>query len=188
MIACACGMSEWSVECECVCSRMDEWMVSGWNECDCVAQAPGNTGWKLNCSQLLWSIYIYYDRSVSERPETERQEREDRNKECPFGRLLLTSLKPTLHMAESKCRNLHQAWKFFPLCKWPQCLTNYVLSCSLFMAQSKCSIPHQAWTFFPLCKWLQCLTDHVLSSSLFMAKSKRRNPHQAWKFSICVFV
>ena len=35
MISCACGMGEWSVECECVC----RWMVSGWNEGDCVEQA-----------------------------------------------------------------------------------------------------------------------------------------------------
>ena len=44
MTACACGMSKWSVECEYVCRRMDEWMVSGWNEWDCVAQALCNTG------------------------------------------------------------------------------------------------------------------------------------------------
>ena len=93
------------------CRRMHECMVSGWNECDCVARAPCNRGWKLNCSQLLWSIYIYisYNRIVWERPERkrsqrerERQEREDRNKECPFGRLFSTSLKPT---------TLHEMWK-----------------------------------------------------------------------------
>ena len=94
MIACACGMSEWSVECECVCRWMDEWMVSGWNECDCVARAPCNTGWKLNCSQLLGSIY------VCERPQRERDKREKTGiKSVHFGRLLSTSLKPTtLHI------------------------------------------------------------------------------------------
>ena len=78
MIACACGMSEWSVECECVCRRMDEWMVSGWNECDCVARAPApcNTGWKLNCSQLLWSIHIYTTIGVCVRDQRDRDKRE----------------------------------------------------------------------------------------------------------------
>ena len=49
-------------------------------------------------SVAMKHIYIDYDRSVCERPERERQEREDRNKVCPFARLLSTSLKPaTLH-------------------------------------------------------------------------------------------
>ena len=94
MIAYACDMSERLVECECVCRQMDEWMVSGWNECDCVAWAPCITGWKLNCFQLLWSIsiylylsiylslslslyiYIYYDRSVWQRDHRQRGKRE----------------------------------------------------------------------------------------------------------------
>ena len=33
-------MSKWSVECECVCMGPDEQMVSGLNDCDCVAQVP----------------------------------------------------------------------------------------------------------------------------------------------------
>ena len=85
MIACACGMNEWLVEYECVCRQMDEWMVSGWNECECVARAPCNTGWKLNCSQLLWSIYIYTMIRVCKRDQRERWQRykrKDRNKEC----------------------------------------------------------------------------------------------------------
>ena len=96
MIACACGMSEWLVECECVCRRMDEWVISGWNEC----WASCNTGWKLNCSQLLWSIYIHIqwqecmtenqrerdkretDRQTREREtERERQKRETRERD-----------------------------------------------------------------------------------------------------------
>ena len=78
-------MSEWLVECECVCRWMDVWMVSGWNERDCVAQAPCTTGWKLNCSQLLWSISILWQECVRETREKERwerDEREDRNKLC----------------------------------------------------------------------------------------------------------
>ena len=33
-------MSEWSVECDCVCMQLDEAMVSGLNDCDYVAQVP----------------------------------------------------------------------------------------------------------------------------------------------------
>ena len=62
--------------------RMDEWMVSGWNECDCVARAPCNTGSRLNCSQLLWSIYIYYDRSVWERPERDKRVKTGIKSDC----------------------------------------------------------------------------------------------------------
>ena len=80
MIACACDMSKWLVECECVCRQMDEWMVSGWNECDCVAWAPCNTGWKLNCYQLLWSIsisvYTIIGMCERERDQRERGKRE----------------------------------------------------------------------------------------------------------------
>ena len=77
------------------------WMCFQTNGCDCVARAPCNTGWKLYCSQLLWSalahththtyiyIYTHYDRSVGDRPQ---REREDRNTECAFGRLLSTSV------------------------------------------------------------------------------------------------
>ena len=87
MIACACDMSKWLVECECVCRQMDEWMVSGWNECDCVAWAPCNTGWKLNCYLLLWSISIsvYTIIGMCERERPEREARERRWEQRVFG-------------------------------------------------------------------------------------------------------
>ena len=55
--------------------RLFEWMVSGWNECDCVARAPCNTGWKLNCSQLLWNIYIYTTIGVCEKDQRDKREK-----------------------------------------------------------------------------------------------------------------
>ena len=55
MIACACGMSEWLVECECFCRRMDEWVISGWNVC----WASCNTGWKLNNIPLFLNVVVW---------------------------------------------------------------------------------------------------------------------------------
>ena len=64
------------------CRRMAEWMVSGWNECDLVAWALCNTGWTLNCSQLLWGVCIYIytmigvcDRETREWPERDKREK-----------------------------------------------------------------------------------------------------------------
>ena len=89
MTACAFGMSKWSVECECVCRWMDEWMISDWNECNCVARALCNTGWKLNCFVTMrhthTHTHTHYGISV-----WERDKRGARNKECPFRRLLST--------------------------------------------------------------------------------------------------
>ena len=47
-------------------------------------------------SVAMKHIYIYTTIGVCERDHKERQEREDRNKECLFGRPLLASLKPTI--------------------------------------------------------------------------------------------
>ena len=77
MIACACGMGEWSVECECVCRGM----VSGWNECDCVEQAPAPGSMQRRLKTELFSvamrhryIYIYTTIGVCERERERRQE------------------------------------------------------------------------------------------------------------------
>ena len=85
MIACACGMGEWSVECECVC----RWMVSGWNECDCVEQAPAPGSMQHRLKTELFSvamrhiyIYIYYHRSVWERDQRDEWEKTGINSVC----------------------------------------------------------------------------------------------------------
>ena len=98
---------------------MDEWMVSGWNKCDCVARAaPCNTGWKLNCSQLLWSIYIYYDRSVWKRPERKRPERKRLERERD--KREKTGIK-SVHLED--CFRLHRNQQHYiwrhPTCKEP---------------------------------------------------------------------
>ena len=58
MIACACGMSEWLVECECVCKRMDERMVSGWNECEhgaCATQVKKNEMFSVARKHIIYT-------------------------------------------------------------------------------------------------------------------------------------
>ena len=82
MIACACGMSEWSVECEFVCRRNGwvngQWMEWMWLCCTCFRLHRLKTE--------LFSVamrYIYTTIGVCE-----RDERDDRDKEYPFRRLL----------------------------------------------------------------------------------------------------
>ena len=79
-IICACGMGEWSVECECVC----RWMVSGWNEGDCVEQAPALGPMQRRLKTELFSvamrhiyICIYTTIGVSERQTREMRERRE---------------------------------------------------------------------------------------------------------------
>ena len=67
------------VECECVCRWMEEWMVSGWNECDCAAWALCNTGWKLNCS--LFSVATCYEICKSTTIECVRETRLKRERD-----------------------------------------------------------------------------------------------------------
>ena len=110
-------MNEWSVECECVAGEwMSEWSADGMNVIvlhEFHATQVEN-GTVLSCCE---AYIIYYDRSVWERLERETQEREDRNKECPFGRLLSTSLKPTtLHLHWDRGRRNYE--KLFMKCVW----------------------------------------------------------------------
>ena len=89
MIACACGNDnvwvKWSVECDCVCMRLDERMVSGSYDCDCVARLLCNMGWKLSRSQLTMQCIYNTQSTVRQRErrwekEKTRQERDwDRN-------------------------------------------------------------------------------------------------------------
>ena len=98
MIACACGMSEWLVECECVCRQMDEWWsVDGMNVIVLhEVHATQAENWTvLSC----YETYIYYDRSVCVRDQRDRERKKTWIKsvwktgiKCPFWRLLSTSI------------------------------------------------------------------------------------------------
>ena len=68
-------MNEWSVECECVCMRLDEQMVSELNDYVTVAQVLCNMDWKLKHSQLAMRS-IYYCKSVYQREKTHERVRE----------------------------------------------------------------------------------------------------------------
>ena len=68
-------MSERSVERECVCVRLDERTVTGWNDCDCVAWAPGSIGWKLLFSVTMRHIYIWIFRYATIRMWKEKREK-----------------------------------------------------------------------------------------------------------------
>ena len=102
--ACACGMNEWSVECECGADEwMSKWSADGMNVI-VLHELRATHGLKTELFSVAMK-HIYTKIGVCERNqetkktretrekeirERERQETEDRNKECPFGRLFST--------------------------------------------------------------------------------------------------
>ena len=72
---------------------------------------------------------------MRETRERERQERGDRNKECPFGRLLSTSLKPT---------TLHTTYKLIHYFVYHIIMYNYYLLFCMYMYVLDSSSPYNS--------------------------------------------
>ena len=83
-------ISEWSVECECVCMRLDERMVSAFNDCDCVARVRATHVFRAtrveNWPVLSWPCGVYTTITVCVK---ERRHERKRRHELKLGNFIL---------------------------------------------------------------------------------------------------